>query len=129
MERRRRSPDGFIIALRVIGALILTTIEPWRVKDIIAETIGIGKADIKEIRTTRKRVTARIQITNSNANRKRRHNFQLEERGHPKDRSNNAQTTLRDKEKREHMDSPTTTKVKRMGKKNVRSSSPCWWPL
>ena len=72
MERRRRSPDGFIIALRVIRALILTTIEPWRVKDIIAETIGIGKADIKEIRTTRKRVTARIQITNSNARRLRR---------------------------------------------------------
>ena len=47
MERRRRSPDGFIIALRlVIGALILTTLEPWRVKDIIAETIGIGKAYI-----------------------------------------------------------------------------------
>ena len=72
MERRRRSPDGFIIALRVIGALILTTIEPWRVRDIIAETIGIGKADIKEIRTTRKRVTAGIQVTNTNARRLRR---------------------------------------------------------
>ena len=58
MERRRRSPDGFIIALRVLGAPVLTTIEPWRAKDIIAETIGIGKAEIKEIRTTRKRVTA-----------------------------------------------------------------------
>ena len=72
MERRRRSPDGFIIALRVIGALILTTLEPWRVKEIIAETIGIGKADIKEIRTTRKRVTARIVITNANARRLKR---------------------------------------------------------
>ena len=55
---RRRSPDGFIIALKVLGALILTTIEPWRVKNMIAETIGIGKAKIKEIRTTRKRVKA-----------------------------------------------------------------------
>ena len=72
MERRRRSPDGFIIALRVIGALILTTLEPWRVKDIIAETIGIGKTDIKEIRTSRKRVTARIEITTANARRLKR---------------------------------------------------------
>ena len=128
MERRRRSPDGFIIALRVIGALTLTTIEPWRVKDIISETIGIRKADVEE-ESDSKNSNNKLKRETTQKNRKRRHNFQLEERRHPKDRSNNAQTTLRDKEKREHMDSPTTTKVKRMGKKNVRSSSSCWWPI
>ena len=58
--------------MRVIGALVLTTIDPRMVKDIIAQTIGIGKKEIQEIRTTRKRVTAKIQWTSTNARRLKR---------------------------------------------------------